>query len=61
MTTRKKNKEMITRFSLGFKVKVKNIFFFLLPAIKSKTVGSSKDVFVEDIIRKCEVFQEELS
>lgn len=59
MTTRKKNKEMIVSFSLGFKVK--NMFFLLLlPTVKSKTVGSTKEVFVEDIIRKCEVFQNEL-
>lgn len=55
MTTRKKNKEMIMSFGLGFKMKVKKKCI-LLPAIKLKTVGSCKDVFVEDIIRKYGVF-----
>ena len=56
----RKTRKWLWDLVLGLKLKSK-IFFFLLPAIKSKTVGSSNDVFVEDIIRKCEVFQEELS
>ncbi len=55
MTTRKKNKEMIMSLALGLTWKSK-MFLILLPAIKLKTVGSFKEVFVEDIIRKYDVF-----